>query len=365
MRPTSWHASTAAQNMSRADSGLAAMSESPAPEVSVVVPTRNRAASLRRTLAALAAQTYPAERFETVVVANDCSDETARMVRALQAPGALRLVETPSPGMSRARNEGAAVARGQLLIFLDDDVAPLPGCLAAHADAHRRRARLVVVGPLLTPPRQPPRSLLAERLHALDEAFAALLASTKELDWSCMAGGNLSMPRALFDEAGRFDATIVGYGSEDYELGLRVQKAGAHFAFVSDAAGHHHRSDDDSLTAYLHRGRSVGRNDARLARRHPETIDHLTLARVDRPQTGLGRIARALAFDRPRTGDAVAQTLRVAATVLASLRWRRRWNRLVDGLHQYWYFRGVGDEVGGRAALASYLAELRGTRGSP
>src|SRR5262249_13834206 len=155
----------------------------------------------------------------------------------------------------------------------DDDVAPLPGCLAAHAQAHRRRPRLVAVGPLLVPPRQPPRSLLTERLHALDASFAALLAKTKELDWSCMTGRNRSRPRGLFEEAGRFDTTIVGYGGEDYELGLRAQKAGAHFAFVPDAAGHHHRSNEDSLTAYLHRGRSVGRNDARLARRHPEMID--------------------------------------------------------------------------------------------
>ncbi len=335
-----------------------------APEVSVVVPTRNRARSLGRTLAALAAQSHPRTRFETVVVANDCSDDTTAMVRALREPDAVRLIEIPRPGLSRARNEGAAAARGRLLVFLDDDVEPLPGCLAAHAEAHGRRTDLVAIGPLLVPssPRRP-RSLLAERLHALDQAFAGVLAGRKELDWACMTGGNVSMPRALFDEAGRFDTTIVGYGSEDYGLGLRAQKAGAHFAFVPDAGGYHHRLGDDSLVAYLQRGRSVGRNDARLARRHPEMLDHLALARIDRPHTRIGRAARTLAFDRPGAGDAVARTLRVAGSVLASFRWRRRWNRLVDGLHEYWYFRGVADEVGGRAAVASYLAELRQARG--
>jgi len=340
------------------------VSEHTAPEVSVVVPTRNRARSLGCTLAALAAQTYPRARFETVVVANDCSDDTASMVRALRGPDAVRLIESPFPGMSRARNEGAAAARGRLLVFLDDDVEPLPDWLAAHAEAHGRRTDLVAIGPLLVPsPPRRRRSLLTERLHALDQAFAASLAGTKDLDWTCMTGGNVSMPRELFDEAGRFDTTIVGYGSEDYELGLRAQKAGAHFAFVAAAGAYHHHPDDDSLVAYLQRGRSVGRNDARLARRHPEMIDRLALARIDRPHTRIGRVARTLAFDRPGTGDAVARTLRVAGSVLASLRWRRRWNRLVDGLHEYWYFRGVADEVGGGAAVASYLAELRRARG--
>jgi glycosyltransferase involved in cell wall biosynthesis len=346
------------------------MNEHAVPEVSVVIATRNRARTLGRTLAALAAQTYHRTRFEIVVVANDCSDDTAAKVRALRAPDAMRLIEIPSPGMGRARNEGAAAARGRLLAFLDDDVEPLPDWLAAHAEAHGRRTDLVAVGPLLAPP--PPRgrrSLLIERLHALDQTFAALLAGTTELDWACMTGGNVSMPRALFDQAGRFDPTIVGYGSEDYELGLRAQKVGlraqkvgAHFAFVPGAGGYHHRPDDDSLVAYLQRGQSVGRNDARLARRHPEMIDHLTLARVDRPHTRIGRLARTLAFDRPGPGDAAARALCVAGSVLASLRWRRRWNRLVDDLHEYWYFRGVADEVGGGVAVASYLAALRRAR---
>jgi GT2 family glycosyltransferase len=333
------------------------------PEVSVVVPTRNRARSLRRTLAALASQTYPRDRFEIVVAANDCFDETAAMVRALREPGALRVIEIPSRGMSRARNEGASAARGPLLIFLDDDVEPLPGFLAAHVRAHRSRTSLVAIGPLLVPPhRRQRQSLLTERLHALDEAFAALLAGTKQLDWACMIGGNVSMPRPLFDRAGGFDTTIAGYGSEDYELGLRAQKAGAHFAFVPDAGGYHHRQDDDSLGTYLRRGRSVGRNDARLARRHPEIVDHLTLGRIDRPQTRAGRVARTLAFEQPGTGDALAHWLLLAGWVLASLRRRRRWNRLVDCLHQYWYFRGVADEVGGGDALAAYLVALRRAR---
>jgi glycosyltransferase involved in cell wall biosynthesis len=53
------------------------------PDISVVIPTRNRAYSLRRTLVALERQTYARNRFEVIVVANACTDETSSIVHAL------------------------------------------------------------------------------------------------------------------------------------------------------------------------------------------------------------------------------------------------------------------------------------------
>jgi GT2 family glycosyltransferase len=340
------------------------MSSPPAPEVSVVIPTRNRVRSLQRTLAALAAQSHPPDRFDVLVAANGCTDGTAALVRSWPAPFALRLVEQPAAGMSRARNHGASAARGHVLVFLDDDVEPVPGFLAAHARVHRAGTDLVAVGPLLVPPTHRPLSLLAERLHSLDDAFALLLAGTPSLDWTCMTGGNVSMSRTLFEDTGGFDPSIGGYGSEDYEFALRAAKAGARFAFLPDAGGIHHRQDDDSLAAYLWRGRSMGRNDAALARRHPEMVDRLKLGLIDRPHSLLGRLGRTLAFDRPRAGDAAARGLLLVAWTLAAMRRRRHWNRLVDGLHQYWYFRGVADQVGDGCAVVALLDALRVRRPS-
>jgi glycosyltransferase involved in cell wall biosynthesis len=335
------------------------MSSPPAPEVSVVIPTRNRARSLERTLAALAVQSHPPDRFEVLVAANGCADDTAGLVRTWPAPFALRLVEQPASGMSRARNQGASAARGHVLVFLDDDVEPVPGFLAAHARAQRSGMDLVAVGPLLVPATPRPWSLLAERLHSLDGAFALLLASAPSLDWTCMTGGNVSMSWALFENTGGFDSGIGGYGSEDYEFALRAAKAGARFAFLPDAGGYHHRRDDDSLAVYLRRGRSMGRNDAALAPRHPEMVDRLKLGLIDRSHSLLGRLGRTLAFDRPRTGDAAARGLLLVAWMLAAMRRRRYWNRLVDGLHQYWYFRGVADQVGDGPAVVAFLDALR------
>jgi len=342
-----------------------ALTPPPAPEVSVVIPTRNHARSLERTLAALALQSLPPSRFEVLVAANGCTDGTAALVRARRDAPAVRLVEQPTASMSRARNQGASAARGHVLVFLDDDVEPVPGFLASHTRVHRPGTNLVAVGPLLVPASDRPRSLLSQRLHSLDDDFARLLASTTSLDWTCMTGGNVSMSRALFEEIGGFDPAIGTYGSEDYEFALRAAKAGARFAFLPDAGGYHHRRDDDSLAAYLRRGRSMGRNDAAFAPRHPEMVDRLKLGLIDRPHRRIGRIGRTLAFDRPRTGDAAASGLLLVAWTLATMGWRGGWNRLVDGLHQYWYFRGVADQVGNGRAVVALLDELRLRRPGP
>src|SRR5262245_39938244 len=98
-----------------------------APAISVVIPTRNRRSSVTRALASLARQSSEGHDFEVVVVANDCSDDTTQHVRSLTLPFATRVLEIPVPGMSKARNAGAAIAQASLLMFMDDDIEVGPG----------------------------------------------------------------------------------------------------------------------------------------------------------------------------------------------------------------------------------------------
>jgi len=323
----------------------------------VIVPTRNRAHSLRRTLEALGRQTWVPDGFEVIVVANDCSDDTPPMVRALKTPYRLRLVETPTAGLSGARNAGAAAVHTDLLIFLDDDIEALPGCVAAHAHAHQGHSDLVAVGSLLPPPLPSPPDLFVERLRQLDIGFAASLANATALDWSCMIGGNFSVQQALFAAVGGFDASLGAYGGEDYEFGYRAQGAGAGFVFLPDAAGYHHRHENTTLTRYLHNARAIGSSDVGIVRRHPQMAERLHLRLATRPHTALGRLGRNLAFTRPRLGDALADVLRRTSRPLATWRWRRSWNRIMDCLYEYWYYRGVADAVGSEATMFAYLAE--------
>jgi cellulose synthase/poly-beta-1,6-N-acetylglucosamine synthase-like glycosyltransferase len=73
------------------------------PTTSVIIPTHNRCASLKRTLDALCTQTYPLSLLEVLVVADGCTDETVDMLRCYAAPFALRVLVLKEPPQGPAR----------------------------------------------------------------------------------------------------------------------------------------------------------------------------------------------------------------------------------------------------------------------
>ena len=97
------------------------------PFISVIIPAHNEEAYLGRTLEALAAQDYPL--YEVIVIANGCTDHTAAVARRR----CHRLLTLPEKGLGRARNTGARVANGELLLFLDADTLLEPGALSTIA----------------------------------------------------------------------------------------------------------------------------------------------------------------------------------------------------------------------------------------
>jgi len=97
------------------------------PLISIIVPAHNEEEYIAETLQALKGQSYP--YYEVIVVANGCTDATAAMAR----DKCDRLIDLPDRGLSRARNVGAAKARGDLLLFLDADTQLQPGALESIA----------------------------------------------------------------------------------------------------------------------------------------------------------------------------------------------------------------------------------------
>lgn len=103
------------------------------PRISVCVCTFRRPQLLRALLGSLAAQTFPLDQFEVVVVDNDAAGSgRASVEQAMQAHPALalRYAVEPTPGVSYARNRGVGMATGDLLAFIDDDEVACPNWLA-------------------------------------------------------------------------------------------------------------------------------------------------------------------------------------------------------------------------------------------
>ena len=109
----------------------------PAPAISVVLPTHNRAGLLPRALASVLGQRCD-EAFEVIVVDDGSDDGTAAYLAAIADPRLTLLRNETAQGAAAARNRGLAAAGAPVTAFLDDDDELLPGFLAASLAAHRQ-----------------------------------------------------------------------------------------------------------------------------------------------------------------------------------------------------------------------------------
>ena len=87
-------------------------------DISVIIPAHNEENYIRQTLHSLKLQTF--QNFETIVVANGCTDMTEEIVKK-RSNDKLKLLKISKPNVSRARNHGASKAQGNILVFLDAD----------------------------------------------------------------------------------------------------------------------------------------------------------------------------------------------------------------------------------------------------
>jgi MoaA/NifB/PqqE/SkfB family radical SAM enzyme/glycosyltransferase involved in cell wall biosynthesis len=209
----------------------------PGPSVtaSLIIPTFNRAAILRRTLEHIASL-HESALCQVMVCDDGSSDDTAQVCEELSESLPLEYCRQEDFGFraGAARNMGIQRAVGDVMIFLDDDCAPLPGFVAAHCAAHEGADDVVALG-------------LRRRL-AVDEADVRSLDSSESdaravyvaagtfchpAPWMLFYSCNMSLRRG-HPEA-HFDEQFVGWGMEDTDLGYRLWRAGTVFRVLENA----------------------------------------------------------------------------------------------------------------------------------
>lgn len=119
--------------------------------VSVVIPTWGRERVLVDSVRAVLAQLEPGD--ELIVVDQTAAHEapTQRALEDWERAGAVRRVALPRPSIPRAMNAGLQGARSPVVLFLDDDIVPEPGLVAAHRAAHDGGDAALVAGRVLQP----------------------------------------------------------------------------------------------------------------------------------------------------------------------------------------------------------------------
>ena len=139
----------------------------------IAICTHNRPGMLARCLAALTAAHRPDTPFEIIVVANACRDDTIEVARRFGPALPLVLVEEPRPGLSNARNRAMKEARGDLIVWLDDDALVRPGLLRAYEVAMRGSPGDAIFGGAILPMfEDEPPDWLTAGLAAVETVYA-------------------------------------------------------------------------------------------------------------------------------------------------------------------------------------------------
>jgi glycosyltransferase involved in cell wall biosynthesis len=270
------------------------------PEVSVIVPTYNRAAFIEASVASLLAQ--EAVTFEVIVVDDGSTDDTLVRLEAMHDPR-LRIVAAAHGGVGAARNAGLAVARGAYVAFHDSDDAALPSRLSRPVEILRARSEVALViqnGRFLPADDAPADAPEPWIKPAVTRALVGRTIGVAEVfRWNLGQLQGMCFRRSALDAVGPFDASFRIL--DDLDLVLRV--AARFPAVFVDAEAFVYRRHADGIA----RDRATVREEAiRLAEKlvgaQPEILPVLGRNTYRRRQARrYARLARA----RLREGDAL------------------------------------------------------------
>jgi len=223
---------------------------------SVIIPTHNRAEALRLTLANLARQQFT-EPWEVIVVNNRCTDNTDALVEGQNFPVPLRLVHEDTPGAAAARNAGAAIASGDYLLFLDNDILVEPDFVQRHSNALTAHPGCWIVGHIASLPEQASTPFGRYR----ESLFPSVSPERRICEARGLTGANFSMPRRDMERLGGFDEEFDIASHEDLELAMRAWRIGIKILFDPSIIGVHNDWAGTSISEYCLRQRMYCRTE--------------------------------------------------------------------------------------------------------
>lgn len=246
---------------------------------SIVIPTCNRSEKLKNCLSALSDQDYNKNQYEIVVIDDGSTDDTRNLLKELgkKLRVELRFFSQSNRGQGVARNRGIEEARGEIILFLGDDIIATPQLLQEHDRAHLKHPEeaAAVLGFITWHPKLAVTPLMKfmERGGVILGRFGGhqfaydLLEGKETADWRFFYTSNISLKKSILMRF-KFDPWFSGYGWEDIELGFRLhEKAGLALYYAADAIAYH----DHMMTfgQFANRMRDVGFSSHIFHKKHP------------------------------------------------------------------------------------------------
>jgi mycofactocin glycosyltransferase len=232
------------------------------PSISIIIPTRDRAASLVKCLESLYSQDYPSNRIEIIVIDDGSQDETQKLVSGFSCT---LLTNPRSRGQSYCRNLGSRQAKGEILAFLDDDcvagrtwlkdLAPYfqweeVGAVGGYVDGYSNRSLLDRY----------------EKEFSLLNLGKYILRGAKDRSTFFVPTCNMLVRKKAFDGTGGIRETM--HLGEDVDFCWRMRDAGWQALYVpTGRVMHKHRN---TLGKFLQRRADYGSSEAVLSKLHPQ-----------------------------------------------------------------------------------------------
>ena len=242
-------------------------------KVSVVMPTLDRADMVAATIDRIQHQTVSRDLYEVLVVDNNSSDHTPAVLTAKAAlyPN-LRLFSQLKRGAAATRNVGIREARGEIILFIDDDILAEPNLVEAHLTAHATNPKASIIGAVVSPWEQSTDPFLR---YLRDRAiFNPYSVASIPMDFSFYHTGNVSTSRKQLLEVGGFNEEFFLYGMEDIELGYRLERAGCRMVHAASAKAIHRYFP--TYGHFVERCHQAGHSLGKLVDLHPELKERFT-----------------------------------------------------------------------------------------
>jgi glycosyltransferase involved in cell wall biosynthesis len=237
--------------------------------------TYNRSALLERVLDACFEQTTSRDDYEIVLVNDGSTDDTPAVIERARARAtcAFVVVDQPNSGLAKGRNAGIARASGERIIFIDDDVLPLPNFVEEHLRTHAVHPQAIVRGGAIN----------VENFDDLPVPLWTIKDYSGNYFWTT----NVSVPLATIREIGGFNESFSEYGWEDIDVGLRLRSSGTKAVFNPKALVYHWkpRPRSGNVEKMVRQARAQARTAVQLARIHPHWRTYLA--------TGMNPVQRA------------------------------------------------------------------------
>ena len=217
-------------------------------KISIIMPTFNRKAVLSFAIDALCKQTITYSDYELIIVSDGSTDGTNDLLvnKKKEVPFSLSYISQDHKGVGAARNLGIREAKGDIILFMGDDIIPTPAFLEEHIRTHDEYnyGRVAVQGYTVY---HPDLSITPFMYWLANGGFGFAYNAffdRKEISYKYLYTSNVSINRSFISDKIYYNEKFPMASSEDTEFGYRLTKSGYKIIFNKNALAYHYHPTD-------------------------------------------------------------------------------------------------------------------------